>query len=79
MASRDSNHESEPDTGSTGDDEQYKLKAEQFPKRLELELPPHVLTALEALSASTGRSIGEIAEELISRAAFTQENDEQMQ
>jgi hypothetical protein len=40
----------------------------EFPRRLELELPPPVLERLQQLSERSGRSIDELALELIDRA-----------
>jgi hypothetical protein len=36
-----------------------------FPRRLDLELPPAVLEQLQSLSQTTGRSIDELAMQLI--------------
>lgn len=40
----------------------------ELPRRLELDLPPPVLERLQQLSERTGRSIDELALELIDRA-----------
>jgi hypothetical protein len=37
----------------------------RFPRRLDLELPPAVLEQLQSLSQTTGRSIDELALQLI--------------
>ena len=49
------------------EDARYRLRPELFPRRLELQLSLEALKALQALSARTGRSMSEIAEEIISR------------
>ena len=54
--------------------DRYRLTPKQFPKRLELELDPRLLDALQEMSVRTGRCLSEIAVELLSKAA----SDEQM-
>jgi len=49
------------------EDERYRLKPELFPRLLELALSPEALAALQGLSEQSGRSMGEIAEESISK------------
>ncbi|MFM2080042.1 MAG: hypothetical protein RLZZ219_724, partial [Cyanobacteriota bacterium] len=47
----------------------WRLDASRLPQRLELDLSPQLHRALERLSASTGRSMRDLAEELICRGA----------
>lgn len=51
-----------------GSDDRYRLRPDQFPKRLELELDPALLLELEELSVRRGRSLGELIESLLARS-----------
>jgi hypothetical protein len=44
------------------------LDPKQFPKRIELELPEEVFEAMQKAADETGRSISEIATDILSRA-----------
>ncbi len=61
----DDSHPDQPD--ERDEDERYRLKPELFPRSLELKLSPQALLALQELSKRSGRSMGEIAEEIISK------------
>ena len=68
MAKGPSDDTVHPEPVGVGDeDARYRLSPELFPRGLQLQLSDEALRALQALSARTGRSISEIAEELISR------------
>ena len=54
--------------GSNEPGDRYRLKPEHLPKHLELEVDPQVLQALEQMSQRSGRSLNEIALELLSKA-----------
>ncbi len=45
----------------------YRLDPKQFPRRLELELSEEVLEAMQKLADATGRSVSEIATDILSR------------
>jgi hypothetical protein len=47
--------------------EAYRLDPRQFPRRLELELSEEVLEAMQKLADATGRSVSEIATDILSR------------
>lgn len=47
--------------------DRYRLRPDQFPRRLELELNPELIAMLQAMSERSGRSVGEIIEELLSK------------
>jgi hypothetical protein len=53
--------------GGASGHERYRLKPELFPRSQELNLSPQALLALQELSKRSGRSMGEIAEEIISK------------
>lgn len=46
----------------------YRLDPSRFPKRLDLELSEPAMVALECLSARTGRSMSDLAADLLSMA-----------
>jgi hypothetical protein len=50
-----------------GEDEAFKLDPRQFPRRIELELSEEVLEAMQKLANATGRSVSEIATDILSR------------
>jgi predicted DNA-binding protein len=45
----------------------YRLDPKQFPRRIELELSEEVLEAMQKLANETGRSVSEIATDILSR------------
>jgi hypothetical protein len=47
----------------------WRIDPARLPRRLDLEIQPEVYSVLEQLSARTGRSIRDVAEELIHRQA----------
>jgi hypothetical protein len=51
----------------------WQLNPTQFPRRIDLHLGPDVHSMLERIAAATGRSISEVALELLSRALFSKE------
>ena len=53
--------------GCAAGHERYRLKPELFPRSLELNFSPQSLLALQELSKGSGRSMGKIAEEIISK------------
>ncbi len=53
------------DQGSTSD--QWRLDPAKFPQRVDLELTDEVYAVLVAISERTGRSIAEVAAEILSR------------
>jgi hypothetical protein len=50
----------------------WQLNPRQFPRRIDLDLSPDVHAMLERSAAATGRSISEMALELLSRALFSE-------
>ena len=50
-----------------GSADRYQLDPARFPQRLDLELDPAVLERLQALADRSGRSISEMAAELLGR------------
>ncbi len=48
----------------------WQLNPRHFPRRIDLDLSPDVHAMLERMAAATGRSISEVALELLSRALF---------
>jgi len=55
----------------------WQLDPGEFPRRLDLEVSEEVFSCLQALSAKTGRSISEIATELLSRSVDPIDEDRQ--
>ncbi len=55
--------------GATGDP--WRLDPARFPQRVDLELNDEAYAALAAISESTGRSIAEVAVEMLARCANT--------
>lgn len=55
----------------------WQLDPGDFPRRLDLEVSEEVFSYLQALSAKTGRSISEIATELLSRSVDPIDEDRQ--
>ena len=55
----------------------WQLDSGEFPRRLDLEVSEEVFSYLQALSAKTGRSISEIATELLSRSVDPIDEDRQ--
>ena len=53
------------DQGSTSDP--WRLDPAKFPQRVDLELTDEVYAVLVAISERTGRSIAEVAAEILSR------------
>ena len=50
----------------------WRLDPSRFPKRLDLDLSARVLDHLDRLSAKTGRSVSELASDLLSQALAEQ-------
>jgi hypothetical protein len=48
-------------------DEAYRLDPRQFPRRIELELAEEIFEAMQKLADATGRSVSEIATDILSR------------
>jgi hypothetical protein len=57
-------------SGGNEPDDRYRLKPEQFPMRLELEMDPQLLNVLQEMSQRSGRCLDEIVLELLSKAAL---------
>lgn len=55
----------------------WQLDPGDFPRHLDLEVSEEVFSRLHALSAKTGRSISEIATELLSRSVDPIDEDRQ--
>ena len=53
------------DQGSTSD--QWRLDPAKFPQRVDLELTDEVYAVLVVISERTGRSLAEVAAEILSR------------
>jgi hypothetical protein len=51
----------------------WQLNPTQFPRRIDLDLSPDLHAMLERIAAATGRSISEVALELLSRSLFSNE------
>ncbi len=51
----------------TNEDEAYRLNPNQFPRRIELELPEKVLEEIQKIAKRTGRSFSEVATDILSR------------
>ena len=51
------------------DERRWRLDPAQFPKRIDLDLTPECLSKLKHISARTGRSISDIASELICQSS----------
>lgn len=49
-------------------DARYRLRPDQFPKRLDLELKAELIETLQAMSERSGRSVGEIIQELLAKS-----------
>jgi metal-responsive CopG/Arc/MetJ family transcriptional regulator len=49
------------------EDEAYRLNPNQFPRRIELELPEKVLEKIQKIAKRTGRSFSEVATGILSR------------
>ena len=49
----------------------WQLNPRHFPGRIDLDLSPDVLAMLERIAAATGRSISEVALDILSRAVFS--------
>ena len=49
------------------EEDPYRLDPRQFPRRIELELSEEILEAMQKLANATGRSISEIATDILSR------------
>jgi hypothetical protein len=49
------------------EDEAYRLNPNQFPRRLELELPEKVLEKIQKIAKRTGRSFSEVATDILSK------------
>jgi len=62
-------------TDTPGDDTDvetsWRLDPAHFPRRVDLDLSPDLHAMLERIAAATGRSISEVALELLSRALFS--------
>ena len=52
----------------------WQLNPAQFPRRIDLDLSPDMHAMLERIAAVTGRSIPEVALELLSRAVFSDQD-----
>ena len=50
-----------------GEGEGFRIDPKQFPRRIELELTEEVLEAMQKLADATGRSVSEIATDILSR------------
>lgn len=48
--------------------DRFRFDSSRFPQRLDLDLPEVTLRALEQLSGKTGRSVRDLAEDLIAQA-----------
>lgn len=57
-------------SGCNEPDDRYRLKPEQLPMRLELEMDPQLLNVLKEMSQRSGRCLDEIVLELLSKAAL---------
>ena len=49
------------------DEARFRLDPGKFPRRLDLELEPRLLERLEAMAASSGRSLSDLITDLLSR------------
>ncbi|MCS5697697.1 hypothetical protein NZK32_01375 [Cyanobium sp. FGCU-52] len=52
----------------------WQLNPRHFPRRIDLDLSPDVHAMLERTATATGRSISEVALELLSRALFSDQD-----
>jgi hypothetical protein len=61
-------HDHEQPVGDGMDSSPLRFDPSKFPQRLDLELNTETFELLEALSGRTGRSISELAAELLGKA-----------
>ncbi len=52
----------------------WQLNPRHFPRRIDLDLSPDLHAMLERMAAATGRSISEVALELLSRAMVSDQD-----
>lgn len=55
-------------------DTTWRLSTSKLPQRVELDLPAEIHACLEQLSARSGRSLRDLAEDLIHRSASRQQD-----
>jgi hypothetical protein len=48
-------------------DDKFKFDPQKLPRRIELDLPPHIQEYLEKLVATTGRSMDELILEMLDK------------